>query len=74
MTYYRCTRVDCDSRMFSEGRIYQHIEGHNSVPTVRDDLGHLRVIGFSLKFIVRNDCPRVSLHYYAHFEEEVDHG
>jgi hypothetical protein len=67
MTHYRCTYVGCDSRMFTEGRIYQHIEAGEHQPTVRDDLGHLRVIGHDLSFIVRNDYPRGGI-YRALFE------
>lgn len=67
MTHYICTYVGSDSRMFTEGRIYQHIEAGENQPTVRDDLGHLRVIGHDLSFIVRNDAPRGGI-YRAKFD------
>ena len=68
MTHYMCNFVGCDSRMFTEGRIYQHIETGEHQPAVLDDLGQLRVIGHDLSFIVHNDAPFGKI-YRAKFTE-----
>ena len=40
--------------MFTEGRVYRSWNTEGPL-TVRDDLGHERVIGSNMCFIVRND-------------------
>lgn len=68
MTQYLCTYVGIDSAMFTEGRIYQQVDGGENQPTVRDNLGRLRVIGHDLSFIVCNDALGEGI-YRAEFLE-----
>jgi len=53
MTHYKCVRLSdrYKGRMFRLGHVYKAVETEG-LPAVIDELGHVRVIGSSLRFIV----------------------
>jgi hypothetical protein len=72
MTHYKCIRIEhgYTGRMFHVDGIYQSVDTENT-PAVIDDLGHVRVIASSLRFIVgyrpSNLTPWIELPIFAHF-------
>lgn len=72
MNALTCTGVDCNTRMFTPGREYPiYRECFGDAVEIIDDIGAVRVIGSSNKFIIRNDAyvlpqPETTI-FYARF-------
>lgn len=72
MPHYKCVRLSERYKgcMFKLDNLYRAIETENQ-PAVIDELGHLRVIGSKLRFVVGHwggPWPAPEFPIYAYFE------